>query len=150
MDHIIFFPFYQSNDGWAQPPVSSVILKVFVVDGFISIFQVLPVIWRSAQDLCSHPFTGHPCFRSNQLNYWKNYFFFLGVILGFGKIGVDNWMLVSYYVGFYRFAWDHLLKKKPKRKITNKWTFFISKFELSLLFEKLFVFTRWRAKSTSW
>ena len=41
-------------------------------------------------------------------------------------------------------------KKNPKRKITNKWTFFITKFGLSLLFEKLFVFTRWRAKSTSW
>ena len=113
-----FFPFYQSSDGWAQPPVSSVILKVFVVDGIISIFQVLPVIWRSLQDLCIHPFTGHPCFRSNQLNYWKNYFFFLCVIL--------------------------------KRKITTDGTFFIFKFELSLLFEKLFVFTRWRAKSTSW
>jgi hypothetical protein len=28
--------------------------------------------------------------------------------------------------------------------------FYFLKFELSLLFEKLFVFTRWRAKSTSW
>ena len=135
----------------SSAPIIQCHFESLYCDGIISIFQVLPVIWRSAQDLCIHPFTGHPCFRSNQLNYRKNYFFFLCAILGFGKIGVDNWMLVSYYVGFYRFAWDHLLKKKkPKRKITNKGTFFILKFGLSLLFEKLFVFTRWRAKSTSW
>jgi hypothetical protein len=37
---------------------------------------VLTVIWRSAQDLCSHPFTGHPYFRLESIQLLEKLFLF--------------------------------------------------------------------------